>query len=152
MAPIKKGWSRSQLFNQGWVDDLAPVANSGMTAKVLVFFQETVSVGYNPDTGEMEYETEPITLYEGVGRVQPMRMARNVPNNAADTIVQAVRFQIPVGDYGIRPKHRIRVLEADLNPDLVNFEYVIQGVMNSSNPFEITLEAQVDTEVVAEQP
>lgn len=147
MTPILPGWSREKLFNQAWVDDLQPVAEKLMNAVIEIFYQSTGELEYDFETGEYTSVGTREVLYTGPARVQPIRMARNVPNNASDTEMQSVRFQVSALDIEVRPKHRIRVLESDLNETLTRFEYIVQGVMNSSNPFETTIETQVDTEI-----
>lgn len=147
MAPLIAGWSRTNIFSPAWVEALAPVPKSGMTADIMIYYCEAPTT-YDSVTGKYVYSRESVeTIYEGKARVQPLRMARNVPNNAGDTLVQAVRFQIGDMSVVLRPEYRVRVVSAPLNPSLEKFEYIIQGLMNSSNPFELTFETQVDTEV-----
>lgn len=144
--PIRSGWSRASIFNKAWQEELNRVTEAWMPAKIQVFFQELGDAVYNTDTGEFTYPTAEKIIYDGKARVQPIRMARNVSNNAADTIVQAVQFQVPDITLDNAVNYRVRVLECALNETLTSFHYTITDIVDSSNPIERTFVASVDTE------
>lgn len=147
MGPIIAGWSRDRIFNPAWIDDLSRVPNAGMTATIEIFDRGMGDAEYDIKLGEYVYPEAEKIIYSGMARVQQIRMARNVPNNASDTLVQAVRFQIPKNSATLKTDYRVRVTECDLNPHLLTYEFVIQGIINSSNPIEQTFETQADTRI-----
>lgn len=136
------------LFTQRWVDRLKGVPESAMVASVVFYDPDTSQAVYNPATGT--YTSTPTTLWTGQARVQPIRSAATRENNANDTTVQSVLISVPIDaglTFDLRPKHRGRVLTSPLNPLLTKFVYVVQEVLDSSNPIERTFVFSVDQEV-----
>jgi hypothetical protein len=140
--------NRGQLFTSRWQTGLAPVANSGMSATVQIYDPALGASVYDPDTNS--YTSVPVTVYSGPARVQPLRSPQAVANNGDDTMVRTVRVQIPVSEVTLainfQNKLRLTVTESVLNPSLCNYLYVLSGSVDSSNPFERTLEFKVDEE------
>lgn len=135
------------LFTQDWVDGLTPAAKAGMVAEVSIY----VVVGepqYNVETDTWDAETT--TYYSGIARVQPIRSVLTVEAPGNTSTVQGVRFQIPIEAFAddFRPGMPVAVTSSPLNTTLTEFEYHLSGVMDSSNPFERTLEAKVNQETV----
>lgn len=118
-----------------------------MPASIEVFFQELGDAEYDTETGEFTYPTDEVIIFSGNARIQPIRMARTVNNNAADTTIQTVRVQVAAPDLVLRPNYKMRVTSSPLNKTLTKFRYVVYDVMDSSNPIERTFDATVDTEV-----
>ena len=114
---------------------------------------------YDPDTGEATWDyttgtwtSDPITeLYNGKCRVQPIRGTSSVNQNANDTTVQSVLISIPIGigkNLDLRPEHRARVTADVLNPTTMAYVYVMQEVVDSSNPLERTFVFRVNQEMI----
>lgn len=135
------------LFTQKWVDGLAPVAESAMVADVSIYVVDG-EPSYDPDTDEWTAETT--TYYSGKARVQPIRSVLTAEAPGNTSTVQGVRFQIPISAFAddLRPGMLVTVTSSPLNTTLTEFEYVLHGVVDSSNPFERTLEAKVNQETV----
>lgn len=114
---------------------------------------------YNPDVSEREFDYATGTwaeevvdeLYSGKARVQPIRGTSSVNQNANDTTVQSVLISIPI-DIGknldLRTYHRARVIDCELNPTIEKYVYVMQEVVDSSNPLERTFVFRVNQEMV----
>jgi hypothetical protein len=138
-----------QLFTQAWVDALKGTPEQGMVATIELYEPNTGEALYDEETGE--YVSEPTILYTGKARVQPMRSARQGGVQGNDSYSQVVQFQIPI-DQGklidIRPKHRVKVTAAPLNPMLTKYLYAVSEVLDSSNPLERTFYATVNLETV----
>lgn len=135
------------LFSQKWVDGLAPVPESAMAGRIRIYDPSTSEATYNPVTNT--YESNPVVVYEGKARLQPLRTAGFINNNANDSINQALEVQIPIGttkSSDFRPKLRLKILESPLNPSLLGFMGALREVLDSSNPFERTLVFDVNVE------
>jgi hypothetical protein len=133
------------LFTQAWVDGLKAAAESAMVAEIAIY--ETIGEpSYNPVTDTWSQTTQ--TYYLGKARVQPIRsvLMAEAPGNTST--VQGIRFQIPIDAFAddLRPGMLVDVTDSPLNTTLLEFEYVLNGVIDSSNPFERTLEAKVNQE------
>lgn len=116
-----------------------------MTAEVRIFTPGVKE--YDPDTDT--WTSTDTTHYTGKARVQPVRSARETNNTGDGTFVQRVRFQIPISaDVDLRPDQQVRVTAAPLNPDLLDQQFVIVEVTDSSNPFERTFECTSNIETV----
>lgn len=118
---------------------------------------------YDPEMSDSvwDYDTsswvdEPLVLlYDGKCRVQPIRGTSSVNQNSNDSTVQSVLISIPIGvgkTLDLRPKHRARVTSAPLNPTVTKYVYVMQEVVDSSNPLERTFVFRVNQEQVEEGP
>lgn len=134
------------IFTQEWVDGLSGIPEKGMAAKIRILIpgKET---GWNPTTNTPILAPD-VVLYEDKARVQPVRSSsqKTIPTNT--TSVQTVLFSIPIANKALvlKPSYQVRVLEAPLNPTLVNFKYVLSELMDSSNPLEKTFYCTVDLE------
>lgn len=149
-VPLKPYGSGAALFTQRWQDELAPIAESAMTASVHI---------YDPNTDDAEWDFdqhkyvggEPVTVYRGPARVQPLRSASERVQPGDTALVQAVLVSIPIAAAKGRvfeTFHLGEVESASLNPDLVRFVYAVREVVDSSNPFERTLLFSVNQEAV----
>lgn len=139
--------TRRPLFSQRWVDGLAPIAESAMSAIIRVFIPGQGRV-YDVDTDTWT-NTPDTVLYTGPARVQPIRSAREARATGDSTTVQSIRFQVPVSSgLTVRPDTQVRVTACTLSPALLTYQYVIRDTAESSNPFEITFEATVNNETV----
>ena len=137
------------LFSDAWAEGLRGTVESGMVAKVRIYIPGKPGE-WNDTTNDWE-DSEPDTVaYEGKARVQPIRSAadKSTPGNA--TTVQTVLVSVPreVTVEDVRPdKYQVRVIESDMNPQLLNFQFVLHEVLDSSNPLEKTIYCRVNQEV-----
>lgn len=139
--------AKKPLFSDEWAEGLRFSVESGMIASVHLFEPGGEGV-WDPDINDWT-EPEPVTLYEGKARVQPIRAAADkaVPGNA--TTVQSVLVSVPreATALDIRPGQQVRVTAAAMNPQLTEFLFVVHEVMDSSNPLEKTFYCKVNQEV-----
>lgn len=134
------------VFTQEWVDALKGVPESAMPASVQIWRKD----------GEPQYDettntyTQAKTIwYEGKARVQPIRNASDKVQPGDSTTVQNVLISVPIGavkDADFRPQNQARVTVSPLNPALCKYQYVLQEIMDSSNPIERTLMFVVNQE------
>ena len=143
---IRGGWSRTSPFNTAWVESLRGAVERWFTATIVIYTTDIGDLEYDTKTGTYEPASTPVPVFEGKARVQPIRTARALSNNAADTVVRSVRVQIADTALKLGVNFRMKVLESELSPSMQNFNYTIYDVLESTNPFERTFEAQVDTE------
>lgn len=136
------------VFTQQWQTTLSRIPERFMSAKIRVT---------KPGEGERTYDpltdtwTEPgaVVLYEGKARLQPLRSARDAKNPGDDTSIQAVRLQVPLNAIpDLAMNYEVEVLECPTNPSLVKFEYIVNEIVDGSNPIEQTFEATVNNESV----
>ena len=123
-----------------------------MPATVVIYDPEVSEAEYDYDTGTWVGGTVD-AVYTGKARVQPIRGTSSVNQNANDTTVQSVLISIPIGigkNLDLRPKHRARVTSAPLNPTVTKYVYVMQEVVDSSNPLERTFVFRVNQEQIEE--
>lgn len=137
------------VFTQQWQTVLSSIP--------VMFFPATIRV-YIPGAGR-EYDLATDTwianpdtdLYTGQARLQPLRSARDAKNPGDDTSVQAVRLQVALNAIpALETNHRVQVVLCPTNRDLENYIYVVNEIVDSSNPIEQTFEATVNNE--SEQP
>lgn len=145
------------IFTQRWQDGLARSVETAMPAVVRIFtVGESV---YVPE--ENDYAIETVTLYgptEGVpgsgkARVQPLRSSRYEIQPMDSTYVQTILISIPIGEaqgVDFRPGNQARVLESPLNTINTDYQYVLNEIVDSSNPFERTLLFTVNLETAVD--
>lgn len=133
------------LFTQKWVDGLKAAVESAMGAEIAIY-EIVGEPSYDPDTDEWNPTTQ--TYYTGKARIQPIRSVLTAEAPGNTSTVQGIRFQIPIDAFAddLRPGMLVDVTASPLNTTLLEFEYVLSGVVDSSNPFERTLEAKVNQE------
>lgn len=138
------------LFNTAWQAGLARSAETAQIATILIYDPATSTSTYNPVTNK--FESIPVTIYSGPARVQPIRSAAETSDGGGnDTTVQTIRVQLPIdATVGIdfRPRHRGKVTSSPLFTGLTKYVYTLREVADSSNPFERTLEFDVNQEAV----
>ena len=136
------------IFTERWQEGLSAVAKTGMPATLRLFrLGERV---YDPATNTYVDTTE--TLYEGMARVQPLRSSRFEPAPMDSAYWQTVLISIPIEDaqgVDFRVADQARVTEAPLNDSLLKYQFVVNEIIDSSNPFERTLLCAVTLEAVA---
>ncbi len=125
---------------------------------------------YNPQSGSSEYD--PLTnswtgtttvLWEGKARIQPRNSSARM--GSMGTVVSAIdpgasqivevhiglRENQLLGSNGampdLRPGHRMRVTASPGDESLLNFEFVLRSVVNSSNPWHRMLLCEVNQEL-----
>lgn len=132
------------LYGPRWQAALARTAEAAFAASVALY--EVEGRVYDPVTDAWNETTT--SWYVGPARVQPVRTARMVDADGNATTVQGVRVSIPIDQNTLdfRPGLRLVVTEAVLNPSLTELEFILRDVVDSSNPFERTLEFLVDQE------
>lgn len=134
------------IFTQRWQDGLATARRATMPATLRLFRVGTPV--YIPETNS--YTDASVTLYEGVGRVQPLRSSRNEPSPMDTAYWQTVLLSVPIQDVqtvDFRVGDQGRVLESPLNFAIEDYQYVIDEIIDSSNPLERTLLCSVSLEV-----
>ena len=145
---LNKPWSNN-IFSQSWVDNLKGSPERAMVATV-VFYDPAISTStYNSTTNT--YTSTPVVLLTTKARVQPQRRANDKSNLANDTSVEMVLVSIPIDtgkNLDLRPRHRAKVTVSPLLPLLTKFVYVVNEVLDSSNPIERTFRFKVDLESV----
>lgn len=134
-----------EVFSQQWVNRLRHIPTLAYEATV-EFFEP------NTEGAEWDFETETWTntetiLYTGPARVQPLRSAVDIANNANDATIQSVYMSVAQLDLDLRPKHRARVLTCDNNPTLTRYLYVLSEGVDSSNHIERSFLFKVNSEV-----
>lgn len=125
---------------------------------------------YNPDSSSSVYDATTNTwtgdttlLWVGKARIQPrsstarIGVAGNLVTSIDPGASQIVEVHIGLrenqlaGSEGvmpdIRPGHRLLVTESPLDEQLKNFEFVVRGVINSSNPWHRALLCEVNQEL-----
>jgi hypothetical protein len=136
------------IFTERWQEGLSAVAKTGMPATLRLFrLGERV---YDPATNTYVDTTE--TLYTGKARVQPLRSSRFEPAPMDSAYWQTVLISIPIEDaqgVDFRVADQARVTEAPLNEALLKYQFAVNEIIDSSNPFERTLLCSVDLEAVA---
>lgn len=96
--PLTPGWSKRNYFNKAWQGALAQTLHTthNCTIRVTVT-DETATNSFDPTTGETIYSPRATTiLYAGTARVQPRGASFEKSNQAADTSVRRVQFQLPL--------------------------------------------------------
>lgn len=136
------------LFNPAWVEALRGAPESGMASTVLIYDPNVSESIYDPDTDTWNDVQEPI--WTGPARVQPLRSANNKDQPGNETTVQTVLVSIPISTNteNFRAGLQLDVLTAPLNPSLLTYQFVLQEIVDSSNPLERTLMFTVDQETV----
>lgn len=134
------------LFNPAWVEALRGAPESAMSATVLIYDPKTSQRIYDPETDTWTDVQQ--TIWSGPARVQPLRSANNKDQPGNETTVQTVLVSIPVDAViePFRPGLQLDVLTAPLNPSLTTYQFVLQEIIDSSNPLERTLMFTVDQE------
>ena len=125
---------------------------------------------YNPASADSVYDAETntwsnqtVTLWIGKARIQPR--SSSVRLGSAGTVMTAIdpgasqimevhiglRENQLSGSNGampdLRPGHRLKVTESPIDPSMVNFEFVLRSVINSSNPWHRVLLCEVNQEL-----
>lgn len=138
MAPLVRN---QEYFTPRWQAGLQDGVGSFMPATITIFVPGPVTY---------DAQNKPVTtktvVYSGKARVQPVR-ATSTKQSPGDSVeVQQVRFQVPVNQTVLVPdKHQVEVTACPLNSKLLIHTYQLKTVVDSSNPFETTFEAQVVT-------
>jgi len=121
---------------------------------ITIYNQNLGSRTYNATTNS--WINSNAVLWSGKARIQSFNAGSNRANITNPTNVREVRFQIafnkntvvgataPMPD--IRPGNYIIVNDSPLDATLKNFSYVVKSVINSSNPWQRTIIAEVDME------
>lgn len=133
-----------ELFTAEWVEENRGIPESAMNCRVVVTRTVQGSGQWDPETGEIGGTTT-TTVIETKARVQPLRSAvpKEVPGN--DTFTQVVLVSIPITPHAeFRVGDRLRVVQADRNPDLLRYDYRFKELLDSGNPLERTLQCEVD--------
>lgn len=137
------------IFTQEWQAGLSRAVRTAMPAEVRFF--ETGDSIYVPE--ENDYVTDTTTLYEGIARVQPLRSSRFEPAPMDSSYWQTVLISVPIEDVAgvdFRVGHQARVTLSPLNPAILKYQYNVNEIIDSSNPFERTLLCAVPLDAVAE--
>lgn len=135
------------LFSPAWVEALRGAPESAMDAVVRVYDPNTANAILDKTTNT--YSNNFTVVYDGIARLQPLRSVTQQNNAGNPTTVQTVLFSIPIAykTLQLRPGLQATVLSSELNPSLVNYQYVISEIIDSSNPIEKTFLCTVDQEI-----
>jgi hypothetical protein len=136
------------VFTERWQAGMAETMRAVMPATLRLFRVGTPV--YNPATNT--YSDASTTLYTGVGRVQPLRSARYEPAPMDSAYWQSVLLSVPIEDVktvDFRVGDQARVTACVLNPMILEYQYIVTEIIDSSNPLERTLLCSVslDAEV-----
>ena len=134
------------IFTPKWVERNKKVVEAAMTATVMFYDpKDTVSVLVGKS-----YQTTITPLLENIpARIQPVRASVQKQIAVNGTEVQNFTFQMPIEHrMDLRTGVQARVTASPLNPDLMNYVFVLKESADSSNPFEWTLGFESDMELV----
>lgn len=133
------------LFTSKWQTGLKPAPESGMKGKIAVYTR-TVTYVNNVPTVVKSY------VYGGAGaqaakaRVQPLGVVSKNVEPGDTAYVQRVLFSVPIANLSLKPEEMyVDVIDGGLNPELVGPVFLIEEVLDSSNPIERTFITRVDT-------
>lgn len=135
------------IFTQKWQDGLARSAETAMPADVDMFRKDPERV-YNPETNS--YTDVSTILYTGKARVQPLRSSRFEAAPMDSSYWQTVLISIPISEgknIDFRVGDQARVNEAPLNPTVLKYQYTVNEIIDSANPFERTVLCSVKLDV-----
>lgn len=136
------------IFTPEWQAAGAASVGTAMPATVRLFRLGTPV--YNPATNT--YSDASVTLYSGKARVQPLRGSRYEIQSMDSQYVQAVLISVPISPVqgvDFRVGNQARVLTSPLNTINTEYQYVVNEVIDSSNPLERTLLCSVTLEAAA---
>jgi hypothetical protein len=137
------------------------VEKSIALASVEVYDPSTAGSEYDPVTNT--WDNDPAILWQGKARIQPRSATARL--GSMGTVISAIdpgasqivevhiglRENQLTGSNGampdIRPGHRMKVTNSPLDQALCNFEFVVRGVLNGSNPWHRTLLCEVNQEL-----
>jgi hypothetical protein len=154
------------LNSRGAIDPRWTFHNSAIEkalrlATIQIYNPQSLSDTYNATTNTWSGTTT--LLWTGKARIQPRSSTArigeggsiiNVINPGASQIVEVhigLRENQLAGSNGvmpdIRPGHRMLVTSSPLDSKLLNFEFVVRSVINSSNPWHRALLCEVNQEL-----
>ena len=117
-----------------------------MNATVRIIDPELTEVQWNEWTNTMTGSTR--TVWEGKGRVQPIRGADVLTPEIgfATSNIRRVRVQIPLDNAReyVRPGYEVKILDGELFPDLEDLQLVVMSALNSSYAWLATIDCQVN--------
>ena len=130
-------------------------------ATVEIYNPASANSTYNSTTNTWTNNT--VVLWQGRARIQPR--SASVRMSDGSSVVKAIdpgasqivevhigmRENQLIGSNGemadIRPGHRMKVTASPLDANLVNFDFVVRSVINSSNPWHRMLLCEVNQEL-----
>ena len=120
-----------------------------MNAEIEIFDPNLRSKQWDEWTNESI--TDPIVIWTGKARVQPIRNADvKFPDvGFATQNVRKVRLQIPLENARayIRPGFQVKVLDGALFPDLEDLNLVVINALNSTYAWLATIDCEVNAKV-----
>ena len=151
--PLIAGWDRNNYFNEAWQKSLTSQLAALTNAEIEVFLLPDQNEGVlDPATGTVTFpEGSKRVLYKGPARVQPRGASLMRYNNAADTQISRVQFQLPITDetrnLDVPVFAYVRVTDCELSPVLLEYDYRVFESVENANPLWRTFRATVDEEV-----
>lgn len=137
------------------------VEKSIALASIEIYNPATANSSYNATTNT--WANNRVVMWQGKARIQPRSADANPGtvgtvisgiNPGASQVVEVhigLRENQLTGSNGampdLRPGHRLKVTASPLDPALCNFEFVVRGVLNGSNPWHRTLLCEVNQEL-----
>ena len=149
--------SRSAI-DPRWLSHNIPVVRSLALSTIEIFDAGSSSSTYDPVTNT--WTGEDTTLWSGKARIQP-RGNRTSSAGGAYNINDSAKkvFEIHIGlrenqvtgSNGampdLRPGHKIKVTASPADESMLNYEFVIASVLNSSNPWHRMLLCEANEEI-----
>lgn len=144
-----------------WTIHNRAVLDSFALATIEIFDLNTTANSY--DTATNTWSSTSTVLWSGRARIQPRTSSRtsgdtnNLQKSYDPGVPQVVEVHIGlrenqlIGSNGampnLRPGHRMRVTASPVDEQLLNFDFVVRSVLNSSNPWSRMLLCEVNQEL-----
>lgn len=101
------------------------------------------------DTGVTTITVTP--LWAGMSRIQPIKDVLDVKTTLNDSTARTVLFWLPYPkddepSFLLKPGLEFVVIDGHNDPDLVNYQYIVTGAMNSSMAWQRTVKCRVNME------
>jgi len=148
------GLNTRSILDPRWIGHHRSIS-TGLQVCDITIYNENLGVrAYNATANT--WTTSATAIWSGKARIQPLTKGTNRSAKTNPTDIREVEFQIdfnkntvsgataPMAD--LRPGNYIIVNTSPYDATLKTFSYVIRSVMNSSNPWQRTIIAEVDME------
>lgn len=144
-----------------WATHNRRIERSLELCTVEIYNPASADSSYDPDTNT--WTDNSVILWEGKARIQPrsasvrLGSTGNVYTAIDPGASQIMEVHIGLkenqlagsdGDMpDLRPGHRMLVTDSPIDPQLLNFEFVLRSILNSSNPWHRVLLCEVNQEL-----
>lgn len=115
-----------------------------MICDIVVFSVDTETYDDATDT----WSQTTTTYLTDKARVQPVRSSLNNNDPSNETTIQTVLVSVPISNNTVDLKRGLQmsVLVSPLNPQLLRYTFVVDSLVDSSNPLERTFYCAVNEE------